>query len=108
MSRSARPVDRRILVVILLLALLCLAQAHTCLAVNAVIWRELSLSWDNPATLLLEWMALEPVPHTVTRDTDVGVQAEAQSARHLSLAPRPDAPVWLLAFARVTRAPPAA
>jgi hypothetical protein len=95
--------------VALLFALLLPAQAHTCLAVNGIIWRAFSLSWDNPATQLLEEMALEGVPHTGTFcEADARTLAAKRGASPLLLAVPPDAPGWLLAFARGTGAPPSA
>jgi len=109
MLRSVRPGGHRVALVALLFALLLLAQAHTCLAVNGIIWRALGLSWDNPATQLLEEMALEAVPHTETfREADAGTLVARRSASHLLLDAPPDAPGWLLAFARGTRGPPSA
>jgi hypothetical protein len=109
MLRSAwRRSNHQVGRVALLFALLLLAQAHTCLAVNGIIWRGLGLSWDNPATQLLEEIAVEAVPHTDdAREVKASAHVAGRSACHLALATPPDTPRWLLAFAHGTRGPPA-
>jgi hypothetical protein len=108
MLRSWRRSGHQVGRVALLFALLLLAQAHTCLAINGIIWRELGPSWDNPATQLLEEIAVEAVPHTDgSRDVKDRAHLAGRSVSYLSPTAPPDTPGRLLALARGTRAPPA-
>lgn len=48
---------------LLLFALLALAHAQHGLALIGTVWRIAALSWDNPATQLIEEVASQAVPH---------------------------------------------
>lgn len=101
---------RPVLAIVFLIALLGVAQAQAGLAHLGILWREAVLSWDNPATQLVEDLASQPVPHAdrigETRDrTLAAVRTAARTIRPGAAVALPAHP----ALARdVCRAPPTA
>jgi hypothetical protein len=92
--------------VLALLMLLALAQVEHGRALFAIIWRVAVVSWDNPATQVLEDTASQTLPHT---------DPSRLSHDHARLAARPSgrpaAPearetVSPALSARLTRSPP--
>jgi len=57
------PRRRALVLVVVLLGLLGAAHAQRGLARVEVLWRQSTLSWDDPASQLLDELASQPVPH---------------------------------------------
>ncbi|MGH7391070.1 MAG: hypothetical protein ACREM3_16670 [Candidatus Rokuibacteriota bacterium] len=94
---------------LLLVALLALAHVEHGLALIGTVWRLAVLSWDNPATQVIEEVASQAVPHVdparSLRDRIAAAPADVAGA------PPPDAGARSLAPALTacdTRAPPLA
>ncbi len=91
----------------LAVALVTLAQAQAAAGACGSIFRAIVLSWDNPATQVVDELASESVPHA-----DPGRQAREQVARaggadaRLALAEHPAIAVGQRGGARITRSPP--
>jgi len=66
--------------VVLLAALLALAQAHFVLGLFGPLWRTAVMSWDNPATQVVDELACESLPHG---------DPSREAREHAVLAPRP-------------------
>jgi hypothetical protein len=66
--------------VALLATLLALAQAHFVLGVLGPLWRTAVVSWDNPASQVVDELACESLPHT---------DPSREAREHAALAPRP-------------------
>jgi hypothetical protein len=105
MTRSRRPL---ITATLLLAGLLVLAQTQWCLALVGIVWRSVVLSWDNPATQLVEDVASQAIPHT---DPGRSLRDHAIAAARASARLRPaETPPGVHKPARsrgITRSPPA-
>ena len=88
------PPRRALVPVLVLLGLLGAAHVEHGLARLGVLWRQSVLSWDNPATQVLEELASQAVPH-------------ADGAR-LGVAGDPDGLPDAASCPCVSRAPPVA
>lgn len=106
MTRSPR---RLICAVLLLTALLGLTHLQSTLATFGVVWRGAVLSWDNPATQIVEEIASGVVPLTdPSRLASERLIAAARSRERAQLVePLETFRDWALARS-VTRAPPTA
>lgn len=95
--------------VLLLVGLLALAHLQASVALCGVIWRTTVLSWDNPATQLLEEVACRTVPHVdPVRQVRDRLRAALAGTDDLRV-PEDDGRALPAALAAcVTRAPPAA
>lgn len=94
--------------VAILVALLTLAQAQAVLGLFGTLWRTAVVSWDNPATQVVDELACQTLPHT-----DSAREAHA----HTVLATRPSGKIHASAPAaaagpalpsRFSRSPPSA
>jgi hypothetical protein len=65
--------------VVLLAALLALAQAHFVVGLFGPLWRTAVVSWDNPASLVVDELACESLTHT---------DPSREAREHAVLAPR--------------------
>jgi hypothetical protein len=101
------PARARRLAVTVLVALLALGHLQATLAVVGIIWRASRLSWDSPATQLVEEIASAVVP--VSDPSRLAAEhlavARAAPGRVLALEDRGDAQRPALSE-RITRAPP--
>jgi hypothetical protein len=93
----------------LLLALLAVAHAQSGLALVGTVWRFVVLSWDSPATQLVEEVASQAVPHVdPARSLRDRIAASRDDLAGV-LTPRDGAPASAAALAACgTRAPPLA
>lgn len=104
-----KPRRRSTLAILLFIALVGVAHTQATFAHLGILWRAAVLSWDNPATQLIEDLASQTVPHADSAGDlrDHTLAAARRSARVLlpAVFSRPPHP----ALARViSRAPPAA
>jgi len=92
-----------------LLALITLAQIQWPLAHLGIVWRVVTLSWDDPATQVAQDLATETVPQAESgREVYERTRAAAQHATRMLL-PTPERPSKSLATTgRITRSPPTA
>lgn len=94
--------------VVLLATLLALAQAHFVVGIFGPLWRTAVMSWDNPASQVVDELACESLTHT---------DPSREAREHAVLAPRAcggiNARSQVTASSpalrsRLTRSPPAA
>lgn len=74
-SRRRAPIGS----VVLLAVLLVLAQAHFVVGLFGPLWRTAVMSWDNPATQVVDELACESLTHT---------DPSREAREHAVLAPR--------------------
>src|SRR3990172_9030995 len=103
------PPRRALVPVLVLLGLLGAAHVEHGLARLGVLWRQSVLSWDNPATQVLEELASQAVPHAdgARQARDRGAAGRGDGAR-LGVAGDPDGLPDAASCPFVSRAPPVA
>ena len=100
---------RALVPVLLLFGLLGVAHVERALARVGVLWRQSAVSWDNPATQLLEEVASQAVPHAdAARQARERVVTAHRVWGRLRLAGQPAVVSTAALGACITRAPPVA
>ncbi|OGK99813.1 MAG: hypothetical protein A3E31_10690 [Candidatus Rokubacteria bacterium RIFCSPHIGHO2_12_FULL_73_22] len=103
------PPRRALVPVLVLLGLLGAAHVEHGLARLGVLWRQSVLSWDNPATQVLEELASQAVPHADgARQARDRVAAGRGDGARLGVAGDPDGLPDAASCPCVSRAPPVA
>src|SRR3990172_9876522 len=103
------PPRRALVPVLVLLGLLGAAHVEHGLARLGVLWRQSVLSWDNPATQVLEELASQAVPHADgARQARDRVAAGRGDGARLGVAGDPDGPPGAASRPRGRRPPPLA
>ncbi|MBI3635558.1 MAG: hypothetical protein HY216_04985 [Candidatus Rokubacteria bacterium] len=91
----------------LLLAVLAIMQVQYPIALTATVWRVAMLSWDNPATVAGQELAMASAPHDDPYRRVTGqIEAAVRPVARLIRGDRPSRPHGFDAFTEVPRSPP--